>query len=57
MRNAEEFGVAVIFDRKKKIFELKEIKEEEELEKDIFCLSVPYRYLPKLPPSKLRINP
>jgi hypothetical protein len=52
-RNAQEFGVAVIFDRKKKIFEYKKIKleEEAELESYTFCVSVPHKYLPKLPPS------
>jgi hypothetical protein len=44
-------GIAVIFDRKKKIFESKQInvEEEGELESDTFYVSVPLGYLPKIP--------
>jgi hypothetical protein len=53
IRNAQALGIAVIFDRKKKIFKSKRIKVEEEgnLESDTFYVSVPYGYLPKLPSS------
>jgi hypothetical protein len=51
-RNSQALGIAVIFDRNKKIFETKRIKvEEDELETDTFCVSVPCGYLPKLPSS------
>jgi hypothetical protein len=51
-KNAQVLGIAAIFYRKKKIFESKQIKvEEEELETDTWCLSALYEYLPKLPSS------
>jgi hypothetical protein len=48
-RNAQAFGVAVIFDRKKKIFKSQRIKEEESETGTTYYVSVPYGYLPKLP--------
>jgi hypothetical protein len=50
-QKAQALGIAVIFDRNKKIFEFKRIKSEveRELESDTFYVSVPYGYLPKLP--------
>jgi hypothetical protein len=48
-RNAQAFGVAVIFDRKKKIFKSQLIKTEESEIDTTYYVSVPYRYLPKLP--------
>jgi hypothetical protein len=52
-QNTQALDIAVIFDRKKKIFESKPIKVEEggKLESDTFYVSVPYGYLPKLPSS------
>lgn len=46
-RNAQAFGVAVIFNRKKRSFTYIKIKEEEEIPQ-VF-VSVPCNYLPKLP--------
>jgi hypothetical protein len=48
--NAQAFGVAVIFDKKKKIFESQRIKEKESETGTTYYVSVPYYgYLPKLP--------
>jgi hypothetical protein len=48
-QNAREFGIAAIFDRKKKIFKSQGIKEEESATGTTYYVSVPYGYLPKLP--------
>jgi hypothetical protein len=43
------FGVTVIFDQEKKIFESHMIKTEDSEIGTTYYVSVPYRYLPKFP--------
>jgi hypothetical protein len=48
-QNAQAFGVAVIFDQESKIFKFQLIKTEESEIDTTYYVSVPYRYLLKLP--------